>query len=312
MAWSDLAERIGPWRNGALLVLLIGSLVLAFQFPEIRPSVAAAVALGMPVVIVILGALRVADAGRLVLIGWLLVGGAAAAIGDVAAARALFPDAPWDRVRLQADAPEGRLSVPEGTRHLIVEVRGRARSSGGDAEGSYEIQLSGVGGAVAVEGRISRVIRSASGRRTSPSRSVELHETELHHVALPSPSPGQIELRLAEVEGLRHDRVDVAARPNLLPGVPELGALVLLALAAAFLEVRAARAHAWTPLTAALGVAAALGLYVALRIDPDSPLVTVIAAILVSIVAAGGAGLLIGVAAVWLFRPRSASPPADG
>jgi hypothetical protein len=114
------------------------------------------------------------------------------------------------------------------------------------------------------------------------------------------PGDGPLVVRLDALEGrVRRGELRVAVHEVRRPSDLELVAFALVLLAALAVEVVSARAHAWTPVTAAAAIAIGQGVYVGMRLDPDNPLVTAIAAVLVSIVAAGGLGLLLGLAAVF-------------
>jgi hypothetical protein len=151
-----------------------------------------------------------------------------------------------------------------------------------------------------LEGRLYRDVREdRSGRGGPPSRTIERHETERREVLIGG--AGELTITLTELDGIDAPLRVATVVPFSLtaPWAVVLAFVVLLALA---IEVMSARAHVWAPVTAVVGVSLVLGVYVALRYDPDQPLITVLGALLTAALTGGGGGLFAGFLAALVGR----------
>jgi hypothetical protein len=298
-----LLERIAPWRNALLMVSLVALLLLAFQVPAARPHVAHGLMVGFGPLLALLAWTRIRDGSAALSVSWVILGAAISCVAGYAAWRGIEPSAPLDAADLRAVSEVAPLDVPDHGEPFRLrvsgELEGRTRDS---VRAPYEVYLSRGEAELRVRGELHREVREEAGRGGPPQRSVSLHLTEVHDVALSGRGP-------ASVTPLAMEHLDGPLRVAVLSPfgwdawwLALLGGLLGMAV---ILEISSDRAHTWTPLTAVAGLTLVLGQYVAVRYDVDQPLVTLLGGGVFAGIVGGVGGTVVGLAATWVGRAVS-------
>jgi hypothetical protein len=300
---SAVLEKIAPWRNAALMVVLVGLLLTAFQVPEARTSIAHGLIYGFGPLLALLAWTRVQDGSLALSLSWLVLGSLIGCAGAYAAHHGISPGEPLAEIRLGGvDEAEEIPLLSDGAFRLRIQ----GDLEGGQRENTrapYVLEVSRGDARVLLRGELYREVREEGARGGAPQRTTSLHRTEMHDRTLGGRGPTTV--RVVSVENLHGPQTILLFAPF---GFEPWWLLVLgvLALATHGLEVMSARAHTWTPLTAVMGLTLVLGQYVAMKYDIDQPLITFLGGFVFSGVVGGVGGTASGLAVNWaVMRLRS-------
>lgn len=285
------------WRIPMLAALAV-VVVAGTRFEQIRPIEATVIALVLPLVTVLAGALPMRDSSP-TLRRWAFAVAALVVVGsELCIGRAFFPPAPFDEVTLSAKQPDATLNVP-GTAHRVeVESRVAMGHVRGTAEGHYAIDLERDGKKQMVQGDFSRSGGGGGARssRRAP-QATEAHADDVDRQALTLPGSGPLHAHLDTLSGAVAHTLHVSIGPAFGAAVPLSLALLVLGIVAVGVEAvamnRGLRSHfgAW------VGIAIGLGVYMPAHFDPGDRFGAVLGGLVIAVLAGGGLGMMLGLVA---------------
>ncbi len=304
---SAFKERVLPFLRSAAIAAGIIACALGYFIPAFHPYFAPILAVGVPIIALAV-ALAAANEqpgrlGKMAVVLALAVGIG----GEGLVLSTLIRPSTLAAATLTRDAPEADLDP--GDASLLAAVHGELPSAG--SEGRYWIELTRDGHRELVRGRLAREVhRGRRYRRSPPSATVTVHETDVSELDLAGSGP--IHARFVDVEGSLEPslRVEMLARRTW----PHVLVIAMFALvgAALFVDGAAARSGRTLHLTPGIAIGAVFGVMIAGRIDVDDLFSLAFGSALLAMLA-GGAG---GAIASWIVSsiakpstPRSTEPP---
>ncbi len=283
------------WRIPLLAAVAV-LLVAGTRFEETRPLEATVIAIALPLITVLAGALPLRDSSP-TLRRWAFGVAALVIVGsEICIGRAFFPPAPFDAVTLSEKEPDATLVVPGNTHKVEIDSRATMGHVRGTAEGHYALELERDGNKQMVQGDFSRSGGGGSARKGSrrAPQATEAHADDVDRQALSLPGSGAVHAHLTTLSGAVAHTLRVSIGPAFGFAVPLDIALLLLGIVAIGVEAvgmtRGLRSHfaAWT------GIAIALAVYMPAHFDPGDPFGAVLGGLVIAVLAGGGIGMMLG------------------
>jgi hypothetical protein len=281
--FSESLRRYAVW-------LLAIAVVLVFAISRIgslQAHEAAALALGAPVIVVVIGVRQLAGIGYTLGIAGLAIAALVLTGSELEIARTLFPPAALAEATLSMTQPDATLALPAGSRQLVVEAHGKLGHGTSGAEGHYTVELERDGHRSSVSGSFERSAATVrASRRRAPS-AASSHVIDIDRNELELAGEGPVHAHLANLTGSIGSSLDVRLRPALPGGNLLDRMLVALGIAALVVEVIGSRRGTRSNFGALLAASVTLALYLHGRYSPSDPLTAVMAGLIVSMLLGG-------------------------
>lgn len=307
-----MSEWLEKWKWPIGLALVAAGVGCTVAFDDWQPAIAVGLALAGPVVVLLVGAAKTLDGPTGLLLGAAVVALLAAVAAEAELLPILVPGEPLAEATLTTARPEADLGVPDDVPAVTLDLEGQVSPGApGDASSRYRVEVARGSTEKVVVGHLRRVHHAGSvGRRGRGASGGAIEIERLERKALELPPPGPVHVRLAELDGNLRSPIHVAAFAAPPIDAPWIVALFGIAFfAAVLLQGLGARFAVQAPLAAAVTGAAVLAFYVAHQFDPEHPLKTVLAGIVVGLFGAG-AGHFAGSVAEVVLKRRPAPPGA--
>ena len=306
---EDLLESLEGWWQGIVVAVLALLLWAGFAFPWMGRLESYLILIGLPLVALGMAGLALHEVRGAALILGLAVTLVAAVAAGARIFQALLPSPALASAVMSTEARDASLEVPGNVQALRVTVHGDLEESSEQRSVPYSLILERAGVRRLARGELSRQVQQKQGFGGGPpSKSVSLHETEVHDVRLPG--PGNVQLHLSAVDEKQDLRVTIApaaSGAHLL----DRGLLAMIGLAA-MAQALAARRQRRLPLTPLIGATAVFAVAVGRWLTPDSTLIFVIGVALLGVFAGGLGGWILGALVTRVTRVAPAEPAGPG
>ncbi len=286
-------------RYWGLGIAAIAAVLAASFFDALRSLEASALAMGAPLVAVLLSASRLRESIRPIAIAGGVLALGVVLLAELEIHHTISPPSPIAQADVSVRDREATLAVPDTLKDFEVELHGALGHGQVSTSGSVTVEVSRGDRKETLHAEFLRAASAVQGgRRGTRGGGAHTFDTVRHDVQLAGSGPVHVEL--VEITGSIGNHVRVGLRRALPLGgrfVLLLGALVALAVV---VELMASRRGQRMTFAAGLVFAGAFAIGVRLRYTTADPLGGVFSAILLAAIVGGVAALAVGGLSRWL------------